>query len=454
MSRKSVHKVVRSGQADAPALEREEQLTPHLERIRELYASCRGNLVRVHEELEAEGVRVGYSTLTAFCRRHGLAHKTKPPAGRYEFDPGEEMQHDTSPHSVEVGGARRLLQCASLVLCYSRLLFAQCYTRWSRFECRVFLTAALRYFGGAAGRCMVDNSSVVIAHGTGADAVPAAEMAALGERFGFKFAAHEVGDADRSARVETNFGFIENNFYPGRHFADVADLNAQMLTWCDGVNRSSRRLWGQIRAVPMELFCAERTALRPLPLHVPEVYEPYSRRVDVEGYVSLHTNRYSAPPELVGRQLEVRESIEQVRLFDGRRLLVEHPRLEPGLEKRQTHPDHQDEARRRLRRRPAPPPPEEAPLRAASPELGAFVDALKKRYGGHATKRIKRLHRIWRDYPTAPVVDAAATALAHGLLDLARLERMVLRRIGGDFFRLPLADDGEHDDPDPENGDG
>jgi hypothetical protein len=35
------------------------------------------------------------------------------------------------------------------VLCYSRMLFFQCYPAFRRFDCKVFLTDALRYFSGA-----------------------------------------------------------------------------------------------------------------------------------------------------------------------------------------------------------------------------------------------------------------------------------------------------------------
>ena len=43
------------------------------------------------------------------------------------------------------------MQTASLVLCYSRMLFFQIYPTFTRFDCKVFLTEASRYFGGAAG---------------------------------------------------------------------------------------------------------------------------------------------------------------------------------------------------------------------------------------------------------------------------------------------------------------
>ncbi|MBZ5582748.1 MAG: hypothetical protein LAQ30_11205 [Acidobacteriia bacterium] len=56
---------------------------------------------------------------------------------------------------------------------------------------------------------MIDNTHVVVLHGTGREMIPAAEMAAFAEHFGFQFAAHEIGDANRSARVERPFWFIE-----------------------------------------------------------------------------------------------------------------------------------------------------------------------------------------------------------------------------------------------------
>ena len=61
------------------------------------------------------------------------------------------MQHDTSPHEVEIGGAVRRVQTASLVLCYSRLLFFQCYPRFTRFECKVFLDDAVATSAARAG---------------------------------------------------------------------------------------------------------------------------------------------------------------------------------------------------------------------------------------------------------------------------------------------------------------
>jgi len=432
VSRNAVRQVIRSGISDVPSLDRPERLEPYLEQIRTLHAKCRGNLVRVTEKLHDEGLDIRYSTLTAFCRRYEIGTRPKQPSGRYHFAPGEEMQHDTSPHTVTVGGSKRPLQCASLVLCYSRLLYARVYPRWSRFECRIFLTEALTSWGGAASRCMVDNSSVVIASGTGKNAVPSPQMAALAKRFGFGFAAHELGDANRSGRVERPFHYIENNFYPGRTFADLADLNDQLRVWCDVVNQRLKR---HIQAIPLERFTAERPHLKPLPIYIPEVYDLYERRVDAEALVWLHTNRYSVPAACIDHKVEVRETQDHVRIFDGHQRVAEHRRAEHGARLKVTLPEHRNRYSRKYRQRPTS---EEQRLRSASPYMAPMLDELRQRYGGRAARPIRKLHRLWMEYPEEALQQAIDEALRYGLLDMDRLETMVLRNIAGDFFRLPV----------------
>jgi len=152
----------------------------------------------------------------AIARTMGIGQPEKIPAGRYDFEPGQEMQHDTSPHEIALDGRARRVHTASLVLCYSRMLFFQFYPRFTRFECKVFLAEAFAFLGGAAAVCMIDNTHLVVLAGTGREMVPVPEMEAFAERYGFTLRAHERGDANRSARVERPFSFIEGNFLAGR----------------------------------------------------------------------------------------------------------------------------------------------------------------------------------------------------------------------------------------------
>ena len=394
-------------------------------------ASHKGNLVRVHEELVSRGAEVSYPALTAFCRRHGIGQEPKVAAGQYHFEPGEELQHDTSPHEAQIAGKKRRIQTASAVLCYSRMMFVQCYPTFQRFDCKVFLTDALRYFGGSTARVMIDNTHVVVLRGTGAAMVAVAEMEAFGERFGFRFAAHERGDANRSARVERPFHFIDHNFLAGRTFSSWGDLNQQARQWCDRVNGTYKK---HLHAVPCELFAVERLHLKALPSWIPEVYRLHERIVDVEGYVALHSSRYSVPVAWIGRRVEVREAKDKIDIQLDPRHIVTHPRVPEGESQRITLAEHRPPRGQGIKR--TDPHPEEQTILQTAPELADYLAALKKRGHRYLTLALRQLLRIVREYPRQPVVSAVSEAARYGLYDLDRLERMILRRIARDYFLL------------------
>jgi transposase len=439
ISRPAVRKVIRSNTSEVPSLPRSERAQPHRQRILELHASCKGNLVRVHEELIAEGAELSYQALTGFCRRHGIGHVEKKPAGQYCFDPGEEMQHDTSPHQVTLGGKCRNVQTASAVLCYSRMLFFQFFPKFQRFDCKVFLTDAHRYFGGVTQRVMIDNTHVVVLRGTGREMIPVPEMAAFAERMGFRFVAHEIGDSNRSGRVERPFHFIERNFLAGRTFADWNDLNQQARAWCDRVNGTYKK---HIRAVPKELFAVEHPQLKPLPAWIPEAYRLHQRLVDVEGYVVLHSNRYSVPASWIGRRVEVRETKDKIEIqLDARNLAVHH-RVVESEGQRITLAEHRPPRGQGIKRTGVH--PEEKTILDATPEIADYVATLKKRSRKLVVLALRQLLRMTREYPRDALIAAIEEASRYGLYDLDRVERMVLRRIARDYF---LLHDGKGNDP-------
>ena len=391
--------------------------------------------MRVHEELTASGATLSYPALTAFCRRQGIGQPAAAPAGQYHFEPGVEMQHDTSPHAVEVGGRKYAAQTASAVLCYSRILFFQINPTFQRFDCKVFLTDALRYMGGAPQRVMIDNTHVVVLRGTGKEMIPVPEMEAFAERLGFRFVAHERGDANRSARVERPFAFIEHNFLAGRTFATWEDLNQQAQQWCDRVNATYKK---HIRAVPRELFAIERLHLKPLPAWIPEPYRLHPRTVDVEGYVSVHSIRYSVPAAWIGRRVEARETRDKIEIELDPRHIVTHARVLTPLGQRITRAEHRPPRGEGVRRN--DPHPEEQAIVAAAPETAPYVAALKQKSRKVVVLALRQLLRLLREYPREPFLAAVAEAARYGLYDLDRLERMILRRVARDYFLLGETD--------------
>lgn len=443
ISRAAVRGVVERGSADVPRLARTELAEAHRAEILELYHSCKGNLVRVHEELIAGGATLSYQALTAFCRRHGIGHEAKPPVGRYHFEPGQEMQHDTSPHQIKIGGKLVHVETASIVLAHSRMLYFQHYPRFTRFVCKTFIHDGLVYFGAVCQRCMIDNTHVVVLRGTGKEMVPVPEMEAFGERYGFEWAAHAIGHADRKARVERRFWWIETNFHAGREWNSLDEANAAAIEWCDKVNAKHSK---KLHASPRELFAAERTRMTLLPDYLPEPYQLHDRIVDVEGYVTVHAMKYSAPYRLIGRRLEIRETRRKIELFEGPRSVGVHNKVAGKNSTHVTLPEHRPPRGTLAAQK--PPSNDEVSL-AAIPGVAEYLAALKDR--GHGLLAARRLARMMREYPRAAFVEAVTTAAHYGLYDLHRVERMVLRNVGREFFPSVLGNTNDKDDDDDDD---
>jgi len=386
--------------------------------------------VRIQEQLKSEhDIDIAYSTLTRLLRDQQL-RAPKQRSGRYRFEPGEEMQHDTSPHRVTITGKTVSAQCAALVLGYSRLAFARYYPCFTRFEAKCFLTDAVRFFDGAAKRCTIDNTSVLVASGSGPDATIAPEMEAFGQMFGTRFVPHAIGHADRKAYVERLFSYIERNFLAGRCFENWSDLNAQLLDWCQNTaNAKPKRSLG---LSPQAAFVMEKPWLHPLPAYIPPVYQTVHRVVDTQGYVHLDTNRYSVPERLVCKKVEIHKHYDTVQVFFERRLVAEHPRLigmRDGENRIEGH--HAIPRRGKVASGPSP---YERDLVGRDPILDRYVEALKKRSPGRGVVKLRRLLQLQRRYPPKPFLAAIELALHYGLFDLSRLERLILQRVAGDFF--------------------
>jgi transposase len=434
LSRNTVRRILRQPPPAEPA--DEGSVAPPIDaptdRVAAAFARARGNAVRAQQLLAEDGIAVAYSSLTRWIRQAEL----RPPpqrAGEYHLTVGAEMQHDTSPHRVTIAGRTITAQCAGLVLASSRRLFMQYYPRFTRFEAKHFLLEAARFMDGTCPVCIIDNTSVILAAGAGADAVVAPEMAAFARTLGFGFRAHRIGHANRKGRIERPFYYIERNFLPGRQFRDFADLNDQALAWCREVaNHKPKRV---LRMSPEAAYLIEKPHLQALPAVLPPVYEPLERVVDLYGYASVETNRYSVPARLVGKPVTVHKYLTEIQIWRRGMLIATHARRIGERDSRHTlaghHPPHRS-GKPGLAL-------EEMLLRDDHPSLARYVVALKQHSRG--LRALRRLLEMKRSYPAEPFLAAIEQALQYGLFDLGRLEALILKYVAGDFFRLPEPND-------------
>jgi hypothetical protein len=292
---------------------------------------------------------------------------------------------------------------------------------------------------GTCRRCIIDNTNVIVARGSGPDAEIAPEMERFGQIFGVTFNAHAIGDPDRQAKIERNFSYVERNFLAGRTFTDWQDLNEQACRWCKEVaNQKVKRSLGMS---PEAAYLMEKPHLTPLPPYLPPVYQTLYRTVDVSGYVPVDTNRYSVPERLVGKEVEVHKLWDRVEVFFKNQKVADHPRLLDKRETRVTAQGHHPPFNRRKAHE--GPCQEEKALIGQHEWLDSFIKGLKKRSSGRGIMPMRRLLDLKRTYPPEAFEKAMVQALRYGLYDLTRLEQMILSHVAGDFFNI---EDDEEDE--------
>ena len=427
ISRNTVRKLLRqNGQLSGK--KSDEELTTLIE---PLITTCRGNLVRVREVLEQQHQRkVAYSTLTYLVRKLQL-REIPQRYGEYCFAPGEEMQHDTSPHLVYFGDKKVKAQCAALVLGFSRKIFIQYYPNFTRFEAKVFLQQALQFMQGSCRRCIIDNTSVILAAGAGINAIIAPEMLMFCRFFGFEFVAHAVNNPNRKGKIEKPFSYAENNFLAGRSFTDWQDLNHQVEQWCIAVNQKPKRILGMS---PEAAYIQEKSMLLALPEVMPPIYKCLQRTVDTQGYINVDTNRYSVPEKYIGDLLEVYQYLDRIEIYHQHRLVTRHQRIIGKRDQRSIIKEHHINLYRREKRQVGS--IAEQQLAGVNSILDDYIRMLKSQVRGRGEWVFKELLMLKRNYPFEAFIKAITLAKQYSLFDLKRLEKIIIREITDNFFNI------------------
>jgi hypothetical protein len=289
---KTVRKIIRRSGSNDSVKPRSDNIDVDDELLRKVYQDCEGYRQRVHEVLSEEhGLEIAYSTLTRKIREAGLGRKAPARSSRVPDVPGEEMQHDTSMYELKIGGKKAKVIGSGLYLRYSKLRYVRFYRRFDRFAMKCFMEEALRFWGYSAGICIIDNTSLAIWYGSGYRAVFAPEMVHFARAYGFEWKAHEIGHHNRKAGKERNFWTVETNFFPGRTFGSLEDLNEQAFQWA--TDRYAKRPQAKTGLIPADAFEHEK----PICSSCPNISLPFAGTITA---VSTSTVTPPSRPTITG----------------------------------------------------------------------------------------------------------------------------------------------------------
>lgn len=409
------------------------EIDPEL--LRRLHRECEGRVQRVHEKLsEEEGIQVGYSTLTRMMRELGIGHPAGKRCGRVPDEPGAEMQHDTSPYKLKIGEKRLPVVGSLIYFRYSKRRYLKFYRAFNRFKMKCFFHEALSFFGYAAPVCIIDNTSLARLRGTGRNAVIVPEMERFAGRYRFEFVCHEKGHTNRKAGNERSFFTVETNFFPGRSFESLEDLNRQALEWA--TVRMANRPVSKTGLIPAKAFEHEKSYLNRLAPFVDPPYLVHKRGTDQYGYAAFDGNYYWVPGTS-RREVTVLEYGECLKIFQGRKMLAEYPLPPHGVKNQPFRPEGMLEPGWNPRNRKKPTAQEEKKLRAIAEEVDAYLEFALKPKGIQRHRFILELFRLQQKIAPPLFIRTVRRALKYRITDMGTVERIALLYISNGNHETP-----------------
>ena len=434
VNRNTVRAIIKQ-QGIEPEIARDDRIRIDSELLYRLYSECEGFVQRIHEKLlEEEGIQVGYSTLTRMIRDLGLGQRNKKRCGRVPDEPGAEMQHDTSKYHLAIGDKKLWVIGSLLYFRYCKRRYLKFYRSFNRFRMKCFFHEALTHFGYTTTVCVIDNTNIARLRGTGKNVIITREMEEFSRRYGFDYICHEVGHANRKAGNERGFYTVETNFFPGRCFETMEDLNQQAHDWA--TIRIENRPMSKTGLIPVKAFEYERPYLKKLPPFVPEPYRCHKRQTDQYGYISFDGNYYWIPGTSRD-EVTMLEYSGYVQIYLKRKLLAEYPLPPVGVKNQLIHPEGGPKPPYKPKYRKKPTAQEEKRLRAIAPEVDQYLQCALKPKGMKRHRFIRELFRLSCKLAAPVFLKTIKRALAYQITDMETVERIALLYIREGSYELP-----------------
>jgi len=281
--------------------------------------------VRLYEMAKQRGYPGGSSQ---FRQRISQLRPRKQPEAylRLKTLPGEQAQVDWGHFGhIQIGKAKRPLMAFVMVLSWSRQIYLQFYLNAQMENFLRGHIGAFEAWGGLPKVLLFDNlkSAVLERQGDAIRFHPT--LLALSAHYRFEPRPVAVARGNEKGRVERAIRYIRDNFFAGRQWQTIDELNAQANDWCQGVS-ADRPCPEQTDLSVREAFFKEQPSLLTLPDNPFNSDEVKQVRAAKTPYIRFDLNDYSIPHQQVQKTLTVHADLKTVRIIDGDELIAQHPR--------------------------------------------------------------------------------------------------------------------------------
>ena len=313
ISRNTVSKMLRKTKIqDKMNRKRRSKLDPYREQIKVFIDKYNLSAVRILEEIRKLGYDGGYTILKDYC--HELRKDRRMQAVyRYETDPGKQSQVDFGEFGyIDIDGKKRKLYAFSMILGYSRMRYAEFTTDISTENVIKMHLNAFQFFGGFTDTILYDNMKQIVIDRKikASESTFNSKFMDFAEYYGIVIRLCYPYRPETKGKIENTIKYLRYNFFNGRVFSDLNDINMQCNEWLKRINS---QVHGTTHEIPVERLKNE--SLNPLstvPGYMTRKEE--MRKVSRDCYVSYKGNRYSVPWKYAGRESKIIEESSIIRI--------------------------------------------------------------------------------------------------------------------------------------------
>ena len=313
ISRNTVSKMLRKTKIqDKMNRKRRSKLDPYREQIKVFIDKYNLSAVRILEEIRKLGYDGGYTILKDYC--HELRKDRRMQAVyRYETDPGKQSQVDFGEFGyIDIDGKKRKLYAFSMILGYSRMRYAEYTTDISTENVIKMHLNAFSFYGGFTDTILYDNMKQIVIDRKikASESTFNSKFMDFAEYYGIVIRLCYPYRPETKGKIENTIKYLRYNFFNGRVFSDLNDINMQCNEWLKRINS---QVHGTTHEIPVERLKNE--SLNPLstvPGYMTRKEE--MRKVSRDCYVSYKGNRYSVPWKYAGRESKIIEESSIIRI--------------------------------------------------------------------------------------------------------------------------------------------
>jgi transposase len=325
---------------------------------------------------------------------------------------------------------------------YAEATWSQNLWDWTGSHCRAF-----EFFGGVTAILVPDNLKSAVTRASRYDPEVNRTYAELAEHYGTAVIPARPRKPRDKAKAETAVLIVERWILAvlrNRRFFSLAELNQAIAELLERLNNKPfQKLEGSRRSLYETI---DRPALQALPAQRYEFGEWKKVRLNIDYHVQVDHNYYSAPYQLIHKELDARFTGATVEVFHSGNRVASHLRLR-GKGQFSTDPQHLPPAHQKHLEW----TPERINRWAATigPHTVQLVKAViaAKKVPEHGYRACLGILRLGKHFTSERLEAAAKRAVAAGATSYRSMESILKQGLD----RIPLVDESEDPSPRPDH---